>query len=109
MKWIDDDFQLMEIQLTASKMSREKLFVYIEELEKIYQAIQEGMISENCHSKYSLQTLCVSWEQLLIYINRIMNKLDNQILNEKSTDTVEKVIAFLRILAGNKVEFNNFV
>lgn len=38
-----------------------------------------------------------------------MNKLDNQILNEKSTDTVEKVIAFLRILAGNKVEFNNFV
>ncbi|KPJ20007.1 Alpha-actinin, sarcomeric [Papilio machaon] len=57
---------------------------HIEELERIHQAVQEGMIFENRYSQYTMETLRVGWEQLLTSINRTINEVENQILTRDS-------------------------
>jgi actinin alpha len=57
---------------------------HIEELEKIHQAVQEGMIFENRYTQYTMETLRVGWEQLLTSINRNINEVENQILTRDS-------------------------
>jgi actinin alpha len=57
---------------------------HIEELERIHQAVQEGMIFENRYTQYSMETLRVGWEQLLTSINRTVNEVENQILTRDS-------------------------
>jgi len=57
---------------------------HIEELERIHQAVQEGMIFENRYTQYSMETLRVGWEQLLTSINRTINEVENQILTRDS-------------------------
>jgi actinin alpha len=57
---------------------------HIEELEKIHQAVQEGMIFENRYTQYTMETLRVGWEQLLTSINRTINEVENQILTRDS-------------------------
>lgn len=57
---------------------------HLEELEKIHQAVQEGMIFENRYTQYTMETLRVGWEQLLTSINRNINEVENQILTRDS-------------------------
>jgi len=62
---------------------------HLEELEKIHQAVQEGMIFENRYTQYTMETLRVGWEQLLTSINRNINEVENQILTRDSKVSCE--------------------
>ncbi|XKL66158.1 hypothetical protein PGB90_009578 [Kerria lacca] len=77
----------LEDQLHRLKEYEQAVYAYkphIEELEKIHQAIQEGMIFENRYTHYTMETLRVGWEQLLTSINRNINEVENQILTRDS-------------------------
>lgn len=77
----------LEDQLHRLKEYEQGVFGYkphIEELEKIHQAVQEGMIFENRYTQYTMETLRVGWEQLLTSINRNINEVENQILTRDS-------------------------
>lgn len=56
----------------------------IEELERYNQEVQEAMIFENRHTKYTMETLRVGWEQLLTSCARNINEVENQILTRDS-------------------------
>ncbi|KAI4503710.1 hypothetical protein M0802_001113 [Mischocyttarus mexicanus] len=63
----------LEDQLHRLKEYEQAVYQYkahLEELEKIHQAVQEGMIFENRYTQYTMETLRVGWEQLLTSINR---------------------------------------
>ncbi|XP_026752741.2 alpha-actinin, sarcomeric [Galleria mellonella] len=77
----------LEDQLHRLKEYEAGVYAYkphIEELERIHQAVQEGMIFENKYSQYTMETLRVGWEQLLTSINRTINEVENQILTRDS-------------------------
>ncbi|GLV36066.1 alpha actinin [Carabus blaptoides fortunei] len=77
----------LEDQLHRLKEYEQGVYAYkphIEELEKIHQAVQEGMIFENRYTQYTMETLRVGWEQLLTSINRNINEVENQILTRDS-------------------------
>lgn len=77
----------MEDQLHRLKEYEQAVYAYkahLEELEKIHQAVQEGMIFENRYTQYTMETLRVGWEQLLTSINRNINEVENQILTRDS-------------------------
>ncbi|XP_039501309.1 alpha-actinin, sarcomeric-like [Drosophila santomea] len=77
----------LEDQLHRLKEYEQAVYAYkpnIEELEKIHQAVQESMISENRCTNYTMETLRVGWEQLLTSINRNINEVENQILTRDS-------------------------
>ncbi|CAG4945909.1 unnamed protein product [Parnassius apollo] len=77
----------LEDQLRRLKEYEAGVYAYkphIEELERIHQAVQEGMIFENRYSQYTMETLRVGWEQLLTSINRTINEVENQILTRDS-------------------------
>ncbi|XP_041981507.1 alpha-actinin, sarcomeric isoform X2 [Aricia agestis] len=77
----------LEDQLHRLKEYEAGVYAYkphIEELERIHQAVQEGMIFENRYSQYTMETLRVGWEQLLTSINRTINEVENQILTRDS-------------------------
>jgi actinin alpha len=71
---------------------------HIEELEKIHQAVQEGMIFENRYTQYTMETLRVGWEQLLTSINRNINEVENQILTRDSKGITQVCIFELHLL-----------
>ncbi|XP_065210562.1 alpha-actinin, sarcomeric isoform X2 [Planococcus citri] len=75
---------------------------HIEELEKIHQAIQEGMIFENRYTQYTMETLRVGWEQLLTSINRNINEVENQILTRDSKGITQEQLNEFR------ASFNHF-
>ncbi|XP_051162793.1 alpha-actinin, sarcomeric isoform X2 [Leptopilina boulardi] len=77
----------LEDQLLRLKEYEQAVYQYkahLEELEKIHQAVQEGMIFENRYTQYTMETLRVGWEQLLTSINRNINEVENQILTRDS-------------------------
>lgn len=77
----------LEDQLHRLKEYEQAVYQYkthLEELEKIHQAVQEGMIFENRYTQYTMETLRVGWEQLLTSINRNVNEVENQILTRDS-------------------------
>ncbi|KAG8227955.1 hypothetical protein J437_LFUL008763 [Ladona fulva] len=77
----------LEEQLQRLKEYEQAVYAYkahIEELEKIHQAVQEGMVFENRYTHYTMETLRVGWEQLLTSINRNINEVENQILTRDS-------------------------
>lgn len=77
----------LEDQLHRLKEYEQAVYQYkthLEELEKIHQAVQEGMIFENRYTQYTMETLRVGWEQLLTSINRNINEVENQILTRDS-------------------------
>lgn len=77
----------LEDQLHRLKEYESAVYQYkahLEELEKIHQAVQEGMIFENRYTQYTMETLRVGWEQLLTSINRNINEVENQILTRDS-------------------------
>lgn len=77
----------LEDQLHRLKEYEQAVYAYkahLEELEKIHQAVQEGMIFENRYTQYTMETLRVGWEQLLTSINRNINEVENQILTRDS-------------------------
>ncbi|CAG7835763.1 unnamed protein product [Allacma fusca] len=77
----------LEDQLHRLKEYQQGVNAYksnIEDLEKIHQAVQEGMIFENRYTQYTMETLRVGWEQLLTSINRNINEVENQILTRDS-------------------------
>lgn len=75
---------------------------HIEELEKIHQAVQEGMIFENRYTAYTMETLRVGWEQLLTSINRNINEVENQILTRDSKGITQEQLNEFR------ASFNHF-
>lgn len=80
----------LEDQLHRLKEYEQAVYQYkahLEELEKIHQAVQEGMIFENRYTQYTMETLRVGWEQLLTSINRNINEVENQILTRDSKVT----------------------
>lgn len=77
----------LEDQLNRLKDYEQNVIAYkghMDELEKIHQGIQEGMIFENRYTQYTMETLRVGWEQLLTSINRSINEIENQILTRDS-------------------------
>ncbi|XP_050427281.1 alpha-actinin, sarcomeric isoform X2 [Adelges cooleyi] len=95
----------LEDQLHQLKQYEHNVFGYkphIEELEKIHQAVQEGMIFENRYTQYTMETLRVGWEQLLTSINRNVNEVENQILTRDSKGITQEQLNEFR------ASFNHF-
>ncbi|XP_077287916.1 alpha actinin isoform X2 [Arctopsyche grandis] len=95
----------LEDQLHRLKEYEHGVYAYkphIEELEKIHQAVQEGMIFENRYSQYTMETLRVGWEQLLTSINRNINEVENQILTRDSKGITQEQLTEFR------ASFNHF-
>jgi actinin alpha len=95
----------LEDQLHQLKQYEQNVFAYkphIEELEKIHQAVQEGMIFENRYTQYTMETLRVGWEQLLTSINRNVNEVENQILTRDSKGITQEQLNEFR------ASFNHF-
>lgn len=95
----------LEDQLHRLKEYEQAVYAYkphIEELEKIHQAIQEGMIFENRYTHYTMETLRVGWEQLLTSINRNINEVENQILTRDSKGITQEQLNEFR------ASFNHF-
>ncbi|XP_032238380.2 alpha-actinin-1 [Nematostella vectensis] len=62
----------------------------IEELEVINQEVQQALIFENPHTKYTMEAMRVGWEQLLTAIARNINEVENQILTRDSKGITEE-------------------
>ncbi|KAL4715713.1 hypothetical protein ACJJTC_006292 [Scirpophaga incertulas] len=95
----------LEDQLHRLKEYEAGVYAYkphIEELERIHQAVQEGMIFENRYSQYTMETLRVGWEQLLTSINRTINEVENQILTRDSKGITQDQLTEFR------ASFNHF-
>ncbi|XP_021205047.1 alpha-actinin, sarcomeric isoform X4 [Bombyx mori] len=95
----------LEDQLRRLKEYEAGVYAYkphIEELERIHQAVQEGMIFENRYSQYTMETLRVGWEQLLTSINRTINEVENQILTRDSKGITQEQLTEFR------ASFNHF-
>uniref|UniRef100_A0A8D8QCW6 Alpha-actinin, sarcomeric n=1 Tax=Cacopsylla melanoneura TaxID=428564 RepID=A0A8D8QCW6_9HEMI len=95
----------LEDQLHRLKEYEQGVYAYkphIEELEKIHQAVQEGMIFENRYTQYTMETLRVGWEQLLTSINRNINEVENQILTRDSKGITQEQLNEFR------ASFNHF-
>ncbi|KAL0829241.1 hypothetical protein ABMA28_004065 [Loxostege sticticalis] len=95
----------LEDQLHRLKEYEAGVYAYkphIEELERIHQAVQEGMIFENRYSQYTMETLRVGWEQLLTSINRTINEVENQILTRDSKGITQEQLTEFR------ASFNHF-
>lgn len=95
----------LEDQLHRLKEYEQAVYAYkphIEELEKIHQAVQEGMIFENRYTQFTMETLRVGWEQLLTSINRNINEVDNQILTRDSKGITQEQLNEFR------ASFNHF-
>ncbi|KAG7302025.1 hypothetical protein JYU34_013480 [Plutella xylostella] len=89
----------LEDQLQRLKEYEAGVYAYkphIEELERIHQAVQEGMIFENRYSQYTMETLRVGWEQLLTSINRTINEVENQILTRDSKGITQEQLTEFR-------------
>ncbi|XP_013194952.1 alpha-actinin, sarcomeric isoform X2 [Amyelois transitella] len=89
----------LEDQLHRLKEYEAGVYAYkphIEELERIHQAVQEGMIFENRYSQYTMETLRVGWEQLLTSINRTINEVENQILTRDSKGITQEQLTEFR-------------
>ncbi|XP_044743684.1 alpha-actinin, sarcomeric isoform X1 [Chrysoperla carnea] len=89
----------LEDQLRRLREYEHAVYAYkphIEELEKIHQAIQEGMIFENRYTQYTMETLRVGWEQLLTSINRNINEVENQILTRDSKGITQEQLSEFR-------------
>ncbi|XP_043212342.1 alpha-actinin, sarcomeric-like isoform X1 [Amphibalanus amphitrite] len=77
----------LEDQLIKLKNYEQAVYAYkpqIDELERIHQSIQEGMIFENRYTHYTMEALRIGWEHLLTSINRNINEVENQILTRDS-------------------------
>ncbi|XP_050525866.1 alpha-actinin, sarcomeric isoform X2 [Daktulosphaira vitifoliae] len=95
----------LEDQLHQLKQYENNVFGYkphIEDLEKIHQSVQEGMIFENRYTQYTMETLRVGWEQLLTSINRNVNEVENQILTRDSKGITQEQLNEFR------ASFNHF-
>ncbi|RZF39134.1 hypothetical protein LSTR_LSTR005762 [Laodelphax striatellus] len=95
----------LEDQLHRLREYEQGVYAYkphIEELEKIHQAVQEGMIFENRYTQYTMETLRVGWEQLLTSINRNINEVENQILTRDSKGITQEQLNEFR------ASFNHF-
>lgn len=95
----------LEDQLLRLREYEQAVYAYkphIEELEKIHQAVQEGMIFENRYTQYTMETLRVGWEQLLTSINRNINEVENQILTRDSKGITQEQLNEFR------ASFNHF-
>jgi actinin alpha len=51
----------------------------LDELERNNQEMQENYVFENPHTRYSMESLRVGWEQLLTGINKTINEFENQV------------------------------
>lgn len=74
----------------------------MDDLELAHQQVQEQMIFENPYTEYTMETLRVSWEQLLTAIRRHINEVENQILTRDSKGISQEQ------LNDFKASFNHF-
>ncbi|XP_021946299.1 alpha-actinin, sarcomeric isoform X1 [Folsomia candida] len=89
----------LEDQLHRLKEYQQGVTAYrphIDELEKIHQSVQEGMVFENRYTQYTMETLRVGWEQLLTSINRNINEVENQILTRDSKGITQQQLTEFR-------------
>uniref|UniRef100_A0AAV2JIL1 Actinin, alpha 1 n=2 Tax=Knipowitschia caucasica TaxID=637954 RepID=A0AAV2JIL1_KNICA len=73
----------LEDQLTNLRQYEKSIVNYkpkIDQLEVDHQLIQEALIFDNKHTKYTMEHIRVGWEQLLTTIARTINEIENQIL-----------------------------
>ncbi|XP_022095721.1 alpha-actinin, sarcomeric-like isoform X1 [Acanthaster planci] len=63
---------------------------HMDELEMFNQSVQEAMIFENEHTKYTMETIRVGYEQLMTTVRRLINELENQILTRDSKGITEE-------------------
>ncbi|KAK7904561.1 hypothetical protein WMY93_017168 [Mugilogobius chulae] len=73
----------LEDQLTNLRQYEKSIVNYkpkIDQLEGDHQLIQEALIFDNKHTKYTMEHIRVGWEQLLTTIARTINEIENQIL-----------------------------
>ncbi|KAF7233347.1 hypothetical protein EG68_04397 [Paragonimus skrjabini miyazakii] len=62
------------------------------ELERCCQLVQEARITYNPHTRYTIDTLRVGWEQLRTNLKRAQNEIENQMLARDSRGVSEKQI-----------------
>ncbi|XP_031561014.1 alpha-actinin-1-like [Actinia tenebrosa] len=62
----------------------------MDELEAINQQVQQALIFENTHTKYTMEALRIGWEQLLTATARNINEVENQILTRDSKGITEE-------------------
>ncbi|TGZ68819.1 hypothetical protein CRM22_004078 [Opisthorchis felineus] len=62
------------------------------ELERCMQLVQEARITYNPHTRYTMDTLRIGWEQLRTNLKRAQNEIENQILARDSRGVSEKQI-----------------
>jgi len=77
----------LDEQLTKLKAMLKEVIQYrpnFEELERFHHALNEGMVFDNPHTPYTMETLHIGWEQLLTSLNRSINEVENQILTRDS-------------------------
>lgn len=74
----------------------------INELEDINAAVQEAMIFENPHTRYSMEVIRIRYEQSLTGALRAVNEVENQILMRDSIGITEEQMKELR------TTFNHF-
>ncbi|XP_038075922.1 alpha-actinin-4-like isoform X2 [Patiria miniata] len=69
---------------------------HMDELEMYNQSVQEAMIFENEHTKYTMETIRVGYEQLVTTTRRLINELENQILTRDSKGITEEQFEIFR-------------
>jgi actinin alpha 1/4 len=67
-------------QLAALEKEALSIRPKLEELERCSQAAHEALVFDNVHTHYTMESLHVSWEQLLTTIRRSSSEIENQIL-----------------------------
>ncbi|XP_072171139.1 alpha-actinin, sarcomeric-like isoform X2 [Diadema setosum] len=96
---------ILETQLATLKDYEVSVLQYkgnMDELESINKSVQEAMIFENPHTRYTMETIRVGWEQLLTAIRRYINEIENNILTRDSMGITEEQLKEFR------ASFNHF-
>ncbi|XP_038075450.1 alpha-actinin-4-like [Patiria miniata] len=78
----------------------------MDELEMYNQSVQEAIIFENEHTKYTMETIRVGYEQLVTTTRRLINELKNQILTRDSKGITEEQFEIFR-QSFNKFDKNH--
>ncbi|XP_075262316.1 alpha-actinin-2-like isoform X1 [Convolutriloba macropyga] len=82
----------LDSQLAKLKQHQHAVYQYqpnIDQMEAINQQIQESRVYDNPHTPYTMETIRISWEQLVTSVTRSVNELENQILTREAKGITE--------------------
>lgn len=105
--------------LTSTKALLEEMVNFrsqIDQLENINERVQEAMIFENEHTRFSMEEIRINYEQGTVGIQRTINQIENQILMRDSLNMSEGQISeitesfkYFDKDGSNKLDYNEFL